>query len=307
MTALTPPAVEPALLVESLTVGYDGDVVVSGISFSVQRGEVVALVGESGSGKSTTAHAILGLLPPDARVAARAVRVDGDELSPDDDERMRAFRGVRLAYVPQDPGTSLDPVRRVRDQVAEVLRVHGIGTRADRRDRVDDALRAAGIDDVEGIGRRFPHELSGGLQQRVLIAQALVGDPGVLIADEPTSALDVTVQKAVLDALAAATRERGVAVLLITHDLAMAAERADRVLVLRDGSIVEDGEATRVLTRPEHAYTRELVAATPAAIPVVASRQARAPRRHRGVGGRERRAPLEVFPRSRRPRRDGGR
>jgi len=258
----------PALVVRGLAVSYGAERVVTDVSFALQPGEVVALVGESGSGKSTTANAVLGLLPADARVRAGEIRLGGDDVRGWDERRMRAIRGTRLAYVPQDPAASLDPVRRVRQQIAEVLTVHGIGTRADRPARVAAALRAAGIADPDAIGARFPHELSGGLQQRVLIAQALVGEPDVIVADEPTSALDVTVQKEVLDNLARATAERNVAMLLITHDLAVAVERADRVLVLRGGVIVEEGPALRVLREPEDPYTRTLVAATPAAIAV---------------------------------------
>jgi peptide/nickel transport system ATP-binding protein len=179
---------------------------------------------------------------------------------------MRRIRGARIGYVPQDPVGGLDPTRRVRAQIAEVLRVHRIGTRADRRSRVDAALREAGIAEPERVGARYPHELSGGLAQRVLIAQAIVAAPELIIADEPTSALDVTVQKEVLDNLARAAAERGAALLLITHDLAVAAERADRVLVLEGGTLIEQGPARQVLTAPQHAYTRSLVAATPAAI-----------------------------------------
>jgi peptide/nickel transport system ATP-binding protein len=266
----------PLLRVEGLTASYDGARVVAEVSFDVGPGEVVALVGESGSGKSTIAHAILGLLPGNAAVDAGAIRLGDVELTALDERALRPLRGTRLGYVPQDPATSLDPVRRIGAQVEEVFRAHGLGDRRDRPGRVLDAMREAGLADAERIAGRYPHELSGGLQQRSLIAQALAGGPELIVADEPTSALDVTVQREVLDNLARATRERGVAVLLITHDLAMAAERADRVLVLRAGQLVEEGPAERVLRAPEAAYTRELVAAGPAAIPVGVARRAQA-------------------------------
>lgn len=255
-----------ALRVQDLHVAYDGEVVVRGVSFSIAPGEVVALVGESGSGKSTTAAAVLGLLPGNAVMRAREIAVGGVPVQPLDEASMGAVRGTVLAYVPQDPGGSLDPVLRVGSQIAEVLVVHRLASRAEQPARVAELLREAGISDPERVAARYPHELSGGLQQRVLIAQALAGNPRVIVADEPTSALDVTVQKEVLDNLAQSTAERGVAVLLITHDLAVAAERADRVIVLRHGRIVEGGPARQVLAAPVHEYTRSLVAATPAAI-----------------------------------------
>ncbi len=266
MTTATTRSPGTALRVSGLRVGYREETVVDGVSFSLAPGEIVALVGESGSGKTTTAQTILGLLPEEAVVDGGSVRLGDEELLRRPERELRPLRGARLGYVPQDPGASLDPVQRVRDQIAEVLRVHRIGTRGERRARVDAALRAAGIAEPERVGRQFPHELSGGLQQRALIAQALVAGPSVIVADEPTSALDVTVQKEVLDNLSRAVRESGVSLLLITHDLAVAAERADRVLVLQGGAIIEEGPALRVLGDPRHAYTRRLVAATPATI-----------------------------------------
>lgn len=256
----------PALSVADLHIAYDGEAVVRGVSFTIGVGEVVALVGESGSGKSTTAGAVLGLLPDNAEITAGVITVGGTVLQPLDERSMRPIRGTVLGYVPQDPAGSLDPVLRIGTQVGEVLRAHQLAPRSEQPARVAELLREAGISDPERIGRRYPHELSGGLQQRALIAQAFAGGPRIIVADEPTSALDVTVQKEVLDNLAQSTAEHQVAVLLITHDLAMASERADRVLVLRDGRITEQGTAAEVLGAPKHAYTRELVAATPAAI-----------------------------------------
>ncbi len=257
---------DPVLEVEDLHVSYGDDDIVRGVSFTIGRGEIVALVGESGSGKSTTAAAILHLLPQYASVRAKTISLAGTELQGASEPELRARRGVVMAYVPQDPAGSLDPVHRIRQQVGEVLRVHKLVPRAEQPAQVTAALREAGIAEPERIGAAYPHELSGGLQQRALIAQAFAGGPELIVADEPTSALDVTVQKEVLDNLASAVAERRVAVLLITHDLAMASERADRVLVLRDGRIIEQGTAAQVLGNPREEYTRSLVAATPAAI-----------------------------------------
>ncbi|WP_440709639.1 dipeptide ABC transporter ATP-binding protein [Herbiconiux sp. YIM B11900] len=254
---------QPTLRVSGLTVSFGATPVVADLDLTLAPGEVVALVGESGSGKSTTARAILGLLPPEAEVRRGEVALDGIALLGLSPRQLRPLRGRRIGYVPQDPASSLDPVQRIGRQVAEVFRVHGIGSRADRRGRVVEALRTAGIDEPERRMRQFPHELSGGLQQRALIAIALAASPQLLVADEPTSALDVTVQKEILDNLAQSTASRGTSVLLITHDLGVAAERADRIVVLNAGRIVEQGPARTVLTAPQHEYTRRLVAATP--------------------------------------------
>ncbi|KAB1646963.1 ABC transporter ATP-binding protein [Pseudoclavibacter endophyticus] len=256
----------PALDVSRLRVAYGETAVVQGSTFAIAPGEVVALVGESGSGKTTTAQAVLGLLPPEAEVEGGSVRLAGESLLGLDERRLRELRGRRIGYVPQDPASGLNPVVRVGRQIDEVLRSHRLGPARERRGRVLDALRQAGIADAERVAASFPHQLSGGMQQRALIAQALVAGPELIVADEPTSALDVTVQQEVLDNLGRAADELGVALLLITHDLAVAAERADRVLVLRDGRIVEQGDAAAVLRAPTHAYTRELVAASPAVI-----------------------------------------
>ena len=259
-------AARPVLEVRALRVSYGADEILHGVDLTINPGEVVALVGESGSGKSTMAGAILGLLPEGAQLSADTISLAGTELHGASERELRRQRGTVMAYVPQDPGGSLDPVQRVRHQLGEVLRVHDLVPRSEQAAVVAERLRDAGIADPVRIGAAYPHELSGGLQQRVLIAQALAGGPELIVADEPTSALDVTVQQEVLDNLAAATAERGVAVLLITHDLAMASERADRVLVLQGGRIIEAGTAAQVLGHPREAYTQSLVAATPAAI-----------------------------------------
>ncbi|MEZ0491316.1 dipeptide ABC transporter ATP-binding protein [Kineococcus sp. TBRC 1896] len=258
---------EPLLSVQDLRVSYSGRggrrEVLHGVSLDVHPGEVVAVVGESGSGKSTTAHAVVGLLPPGGAVDAGSVRFEGEELVGLGERAWRSVRGARIGLVPQDPTLSLNPVTRVGDQVAEVLRIHGLARGADARRRAVDLLTAAGLPDAAVRARQYPTQLSGGMRQRVLIAVGLAAGPRLLVADEPTSALDVTVQRTVLDHLAQLTREAGTAVLFITHDLAVAADRASRVVVMSQGEVVETGTTPQVLTRPRHAYTASLLAAAP--------------------------------------------
>ncbi|WP_419706782.1 dipeptide ABC transporter ATP-binding protein [Promicromonospora sp. NFX87] len=265
-TAVPPAPSDSLLRVRGLRVAYGDHEVVHGVDLDVRPGEVVALVGESGSGKSTTAHALIGLLPDGGRVTAGEVALGAGPrptpltgLLPD---AWRRVRGVRVGFVPQDPGTALDPVVRVGEQVAEALVVHGTPRRA-ARERAVEILREVGLDRPAERARQYPHQLSGGMRQRVLVGIAMACEPELVIADEPTSALDVTVQRRVLDLLGDLTSRAGTTVLLITHDLAVAADRADRVVVLKDGLVVEEGPAARVLGSPEHPYTRELVAATP--------------------------------------------
>jgi peptide/nickel transport system ATP-binding protein len=257
----------PLLQVSGLRVAYgsvsDPLLAVTGVDLTVSRGEVVAVVGESGSGKSTTAHAILGLLAGSGRAIGGTVTFDGERLDTLSERALGRIRGARIGLVPQDPTTSLNPVIRVGVQVAEVLRVHGL---ADRRTAGIEAVRIlaeAGIDKPDVRARQYPQDLSGGQRQRVLIGIALACNPELVIADEPTSALDVTVQRRILDHLAARTAESGTAVLLITHDLGVAADRADRIIVMNRGEVVESGPTREILTRPQYAYTRALLAAAP--------------------------------------------
>lgn len=257
----------PLLEIEALSVTYRtarGRVeAVRDVSLSVAPGETVAIVGESGSGKSTTVHAVIRLLPGAADIASGAIRFDGIDLATAPNAVLRSVRGRRIGFVPQDPAVSLNPVQRIGTQVAEVLRVHGL---ADRRDAMEQAVRAlerAGLPDAALRARQYPHELSGGMRQRVLIAIAIAADPQLIIADEPTSALDVTVQRQILDHLDDLKRERGASLLLITHDLRVAADRADRIIVMSQGGIVEEGTPERVLRAPKHPYTRQLIAAAP--------------------------------------------
>ncbi|QIS17207.1 dipeptide ABC transporter ATP-binding protein [Nocardia terpenica] len=257
---------EPLLRVEELRVRYPGasgpTVAVDGVSLTISQGETVALVGESGSGKSTLAHAVIGLRTGAERTGGRIV-FDGERIDDAPQRVLRRIRGARIGLVPQDPGTALNPVLRIGDQVAEALRIHGRATRRTAAARAVDILTAAGLDRPELRARQYPQDLSGGQRQRVLIGIALACGPQLIIADEPTSALDVTVQRHILDHLATRTAESGTAVLLITHDLGVAADRADRIIVMRGGQIVETGATAEVLTTPRHDYTRQLLASAP--------------------------------------------
>lgn len=256
---------DPLLQVEDLVVEYRtaaaSTTAVDGISLTIGTGETVAVVGESGSGKSSLAHAVIGLPSAAGAVTAGSVTFAGERLDRLPARGWRRIRGAQIGFVPQDPAVSLNPVLRIGDQVAETLRIHG---RADRRTAGGEAIRIlteAGIDRPALRARQFPQDLSGGQRQRVLIGIALACGPRLVIADEPTSALDVTVQRRILDHLAGRTAESGTAVLLITHDLGVAADRADRIVVMRHGRIVESGTAAEVFTEPRHEYTRRLLAA----------------------------------------------
>ncbi|MGE2817636.1 dipeptide ABC transporter ATP-binding protein [Mycobacterium heidelbergense] len=254
---------ESALLsVEGLEVAFgDHAPAVCGVDLTVLRGQTVAVVGESGSGKSTTAAAVLGLLPPGGRITAGRIMFDGRDITSADRRALRSIRGRSIGYVPQDPMTNLNPVWKVGFQIREALRANTNGRSARRR--ALELLAEAGMPDPAKLAGRYPHQLSGGMCQRALIAIGLAGRPQLLIADEPTSALDVTVQRQVLDHLQRLTDELGTALLLITHDLALAAERAERVVVVHHGSVVESGAAQAILQDPQHEYTRRLVAAAP--------------------------------------------
>ncbi|MBA2809595.1 ABC transporter ATP-binding protein [Streptomyces sp. KM273126] len=235
---------------------------VDGLDLTVGPGQIVALVGESGSGKSLTALAITGLLPPGARITAGHVTLDDEDLAGCSDRRMNHIRGNRVAMLFQQPKATLDPTATVCGQVAEPLWLHrGLSCRQARA-RVAGLLRDVGIADPERVAGSYPHQLSGGMAQRVMIAAALAGDPGLLIADEPTTALDVTVQAQILALLRRKQRERGLSVLLITHDLGIVASLADRVAVMYAGRIVEDGTAREIFADPRHPYTKALLRAS---------------------------------------------
>ncbi len=255
---------EPLLRLDGLEVTYGGHrPAVDGVDLTVHPGQTVAVVGESGSGKSTLAAAVLGLLPPGGRITAGRILFDGTDLTAAGARARRAVRGRGIGYVPQDPVTNLNPVWKVGFQIREALRANGITAPQLARAHSVRLLTEVGMPDPVGTLTHYPHQLSGGMCQRALIAIGLAGRPRLLIADEPTSALDVTVQRQVLDHLAEMTAELGTAVLLITHDLALAAERAGRIVVMQGGRIVESGPAEQIITDPRHDYTRRLVACAP--------------------------------------------
>ncbi len=272
--AALPDAPPPLLSVEELSVAFaarDGELIaVERVSFAVAPGEVMALVGESGCGKSVTSLAIMGLLPKtSARIAHGTIRfrggADGAEadLATLPEKRLRALRGDAMAMIFQEPMTSLNPLERVGDQVAEALVTHrGIGWTEARR-AAGELLGQVGLPDPGKKLVAYPHELSGGMRQRVMIAIALACRPRLLIADEPTTALDVTVQAQILDLMRGLRRAYGMAILFITHDLGVVAEIADRVSVMYAGQVVETGSVRDVLQRPRHPYTRALMAALP--------------------------------------------
>jgi len=229
----------------------------------VARGERVAIVGQSGSGKSTVVAAVLQLLPGAGHVTGGTVHLGGDELTGGGEARMRTVRGARIGLVPQDPSTNLNPSMTVGAQVADALRAGGARGRAEVGRRVVALMAEAGIPDAERRAGQYPHEFSGGMRQRVLIAIALARDPELLIADEPTSALDVTVQRQILDHLQTLVDAHGTSLLFITHDLGVAADRTDRIVVMLDGRVVEQGTPRQILLDPQHEYTKRLVAAAP--------------------------------------------
>jgi ABC-type glutathione transport system ATPase component len=265
--ALNVSPVTPLVDISGLNIGYQRNrkivPAVHDLDLQVHPGEVVAVVGESGSGKTTTANAIIGLLPANGRLTSGSIKIGGVEIAGAKEKVIRTLRGSVVGLIPQDPMVGLNPTQRIGVQVAEAVKLRGVkGPQIG--DEVIDALTKAGLDDPQLRAKRYPHELSGGQRQRVLIAIALAGKPDLIIADEPTSALDVTVQARILDHLESLVRDTGIALLIITHDLAVAADRADRVVVMQHGRIVEQGAPARILVDPADNYTRRLIAAAPA-------------------------------------------
>ncbi|MBD1551250.1 dipeptide ABC transporter ATP-binding protein [Pseudomonas typographi] len=261
---MNPPLIDVRNLNVTYRAGGQATHAVRELSLSVAQGQTLAIVGESGSGKTTLASALFGLLPSNAQVSAGELLIAGQNLTHASERTWRAVRGRTLALVPQDPMVSLNPTQRIGRQVAESLaQAHGRrypGVHAD----VLELLAEVGLDSPALRARQYPHELSGGMRQRVLIAIALAGNPRAIVADEPTSALDVTVQRRILDHLEQRVQARGISLVIITHDLGVAADRADRVLVMKAGEAVEYGAPAQVLATPAHPYTRQLLAAAPA-------------------------------------------
>jgi len=257
----------PLLEVRNLAVSFrttHGEVqAVEDASFTLKRGSALAIVGESGSGKSTTAMACIGLLPGNGRVTSGSILFEGQDLVGLPEAKMRSIRGRAIGLVPQDPMSNLNPVTKIGTQVAETLLVHGMATKKNVKQRVIEVLTAAGLPDAAERAKQYPHEFSGGMRQRALIAIGLACQPRLLIADEPTSALDVTVQRTILDQIETMTEQLGTSVLLITHDLGLAAERASQLVVMHRGRVVETGPAEQLLNDPQHPYTQSLVRAAP--------------------------------------------
>ncbi|HRY23508.1 MAG TPA: ABC transporter ATP-binding protein [Geminicoccaceae bacterium] len=238
--------------------------VVEDLTFAVRSGELLALVGESGCGKSVTALAIMGLLPrPQASTPAGRIVFEGQDITTLDEAAMQDLRGRRIAMIFQEPMTALNPVMRIGRQIEEVLLRHRVVERGEARPRALELLRQVRIADPERRLRQYPHELSGGMRQRVMIAMALACDPVLLLADEPTTALDVTVQAQIMELIADLQRRRGTSVVLITHDLGIVAETADRVIVMYAGRVVETASVRTVLEAPRHPYTQGLIASVP--------------------------------------------
>ena len=271
--AVGPPILEVQDLSTSFFTSHGEFRAADRISFVVHRGEILGVVGESGSGKTVTALSLLRLVDPPGRIVGGSVRLEGEELLSKSEREMQALRGRALAMIWQDPTASLNPVKRIGFQVAEAIRVHGLASageggrrRTSKRTmqaRVLDLLRAVNMPDPERRLKEYPHQLSGGLQQRVVIAMALACEPSLLIADEPTTALDVTIQLQILELLERLQRERGMSILLITHDLGVVAETCHRVLVMYAGRIVESAGTMALFDAPSHPYTQSLLQSVP--------------------------------------------
>ena len=270
----------PLIAVEDLSVDFrSGDRIthaVRNVSFDIGHAETVALVGESGSGKTVTALSILKLLPyPSASHPSGEILFNGENLLSLPQPSLRKIRGNKISMIFQEPMTSLNPLHTIETQVGEVLKIHrGLSDRA-ARERVLDLLRKVGIDDPEGRLNSYPHQLSGGQRQRVMIAMALANEPDLLIADEPTTALDVTIQAQILDLLLKLKAEFNMAMLLITHDLGIVRKMADRVCVMNNGEIVERGETRQLFAKPQHPYTKHLIASEPKGSPPPADPKAK--------------------------------
>lgn len=258
---------QPLLELKDLKISFSSSTgvvdAVRGANLTIYPGQSVAIVGESGSGKSTTAMSIIGLLPGTGKVTEGSIMFDGQDITGLSNKQMEKYRGSEIGLVPQDPMTNLNPVWRIGTQVKESLRANHVVPGSEMDKRVAEVLAEAGLPDAERRAKQYPHEFSGGMRQRALIAIGLAARPKLLIADEPTSALDVTVQRQILDHLETLTKDLGTAVLFITHDLGLAAERAEHLVVMHRGRIVESGPSLKILRNPQHPYTQRLVKAAP--------------------------------------------
>lgn len=258
---------QPLLELKDLKISFTSSTgvvdAVRGVNLTIYPGQSVAIVGESGSGKSTTAMAVIGLLPGTGKVTGGTILFNGEDITGLSDKEMQHYRGSDIGLVPQDPMSNLNPVWSIGTQVKESLRANNVVEGSEANKRVVELLQEAGLDDAERRAKQYPHEFSGGMRQRALIGIGLAARPKLLIADEPTSALDVTVQRRILDHLEGLTHELGTAVLFITHDLGLAAERASHLVVMHRGRIVESGPSLDILRDPQHPYTQRLVKAAP--------------------------------------------
>ena len=259
--------VTPLLSVHNLRTVFGPVVAVDGVSFEVRKGETLGLVGESGSGKSVTAFSIIRLVQEPGRITGGSVTFQGRDLLSLPEGEMRQVRGAGIGFVFQEPMAALNPVMRVGAHIAEALRVHGLASKSEARARAIELLRAVKITDPERRVDDYPHQLSGGMRQRVMVAIALACKPPMLIADEPTTALDVTVQAQVLELLRDMKREFDLSMLLITHDFGVIAETADRVAVMYRGKIVEQAPVRDIFRNPQHPYTKGLLASIPGGEP----------------------------------------
>ena len=236
---------------------------VDGVSFSMGEGDILGLVGESGSGKTVTAMCVSGLLPRKKAVVEGSITVNGREILQCGEKELRAIQGSEISVVFQEPMTSLDPLMRIGPQVEESLRVHTKLSAAERKQRALEAMAQVELPDPESVYRKYPHELSGGMLQRAMIAAAIISRPKLLLADEPTTALDVTIQAQILELLKKLNRENGMAILFISHNLQVVRKLCDRVAVMQRGHLVEEGSVEDIFHAPNHEYTKRLIAAIP--------------------------------------------
>ena len=258
----------PVLQIENLQTHFFTDrgqiPAVDGVSLTVHRGEVVGIVGESGCGKSVTSLSIMKLIPtPPGKIVGGAIRFKGEDLVAASEKRMREIRGNEIAMIFQEPMTSLNPVFTIGEQIGEAIRIHTKVGKKEARQQAIQMLQKVGIPRAEAIVDEYPHQLSGGMRQRVMIAMAMVCDPELLIADEPTTALDVTIQAQILDLMRKLNRELQTAVLLITHDLGVVAQMCHRVVVMYAGNVIEEGDVRTILKKPKHPYTIGLLHSLP--------------------------------------------
>ncbi|WP_377845140.1 ABC transporter ATP-binding protein [Bosea sp. UC22_33] len=264
---MTAPAAAPLLSVRDLRIVFDGRhgplTALDGVSFDIAPGEILGVVGESGAGKSLTGTAVIGLLDPPGRIAGGEIHLSGQRIDNLPAEQMRKLRGRRIGAIFQDPLTSLHPLLKVGDQLVETILTHLPVSRAEARKRALDLLKEVGIPAAESRIDAYPHQFSGGMRQRVVIALALCAEPSLIIADEPTTALDVSIQAQITTLLKRLCREHGTAIMLVTHDMGVIAETADRVAVMYAGRIVEIGPVQEVTRRPSHPYTAGLMASIP--------------------------------------------